>query len=654
MSWLLVCMVTISAVSIWGLTPRTRLCRTSLFNYFWQGGEDSNCLQVASWRCTTYTLETWMSLRLSSIGGQCGACSGARAAWQCLKAFLWSLLISLRTCSALGIGQQNASAALWMIWTKRLRGFAARLVWGLGFLTCILCGDWLFKHGAYLTVEMPHTFCLAGSCTGSYEVQAARPSGEEHQPHMFPRGLCCVLVSRLGHRVASCSSKSVCRFSCTSPGPSTLGRFPSTACFLSRAQHLSLPFPGGSPPPATLSQCFSTEVIWQPAPSTPCWAATSGTSPAGDLDHNTLFRPVPSAGCLPFLLSCLVRHGHCRNSPGGSPPYQPLMQADPGVALQHPGSSVQWPVPGLTISVHYSSSLSVALCCSALMHQCSCLCLAQTPAIVLLWHSVGVASHMEEGDNEGPVVPDPDPPRKRIKTSRDYEREARRPDKRTRQRLRDGDAQGRPAAPWTPRTPRVFGGPHEPSWPPPEPPSSPHRREETSTSPVAEPRTPSPPGVTETDVPEPRTPPQSMPMPLHILSDEEQAPEAPADQTVEVEGEGDPLPAAETGPPPLSEVSSGSSPCQVKLEQTMTSSVPSRSPLAAPKPKKMPKAKPILGQRLWRPRRLSMAPPVETVVDAPPKHIKGSVGRMLQKSRSKGRRQRRIQEAHPQTSRPTS
>ena len=63
----------------------------------------------------------------------------------------------------------------------------------------------------------------------------------------------------------------------------------------------------------------------------------------------------------------------------------------------------------------------------------------------------------------------------------------------------------------------------------------------------------------------------------------------------------------------------------------MTSSAPSRSPLAAPKPKKMPKAKPNLSQRLWRPRRLSMAPPVETVVDAPPKHIKGSVGRMLQK-----------------------
>eukprot|EP00439_Symbiodinium_sp_Y106_P016350 s5048_g2.t1 len=262
-----------------------------------------------------------------------------------------------------------------------------------------------------------------------------------------------------------------------------------------------------------------------------------------------------------------------------------------GVALQHPGSSVQWPVPGLTISLHYSPSLSVALCCSALLHQCSCLCPAQTPAVVLLWHIVGAASHMEEGDNEGPVVPDPDPPRKRIKTSRDYEREARRPDKRTRQRLRDGDAQGRLATPWTPRTPRpltVFGGPREPSWPPPEPPSSPHRREGTSTSPVAEPRTPSPPGVTETDVPEPRTPPQSMPMPLHILSDEEQAPEAPADQKVEVECEGDPLPAAETGPPPLSEVSSGTSPCQVKLEQTMTSSAPSRSPLAAPKPKKMP------------------------------------------------------------------
>ena len=574
MSWLLVCMVTISAALNWGLTSRTRLCRTSLSNYFWQGGEDSNCLQAVSWRCTTCTLETWMSLRLSSIGGQCGACSGARAAWQCSKVFLWSFLISLRTCSALGIGQQNASAALWMIWTKKLRGFAAHLAWGLGFLACILYGDWLFKHGDFLTLAMPHTTCPVGSCAGSFAVQTARPSGEEHQPYMAPSGLCCVLAGRLGHKVASCSPKSVYRFSCTSPGPSTSGRFPSIAYFLSRAQRSSLSYPGGSPPFAALSPCFSTEVVWQPAPSPPCWAATSGTSSAADLDHNTLILPVPSVGCLPFLLSSFVRPGYCRNSSGGSPPNQPLVQANPGLVLQHPGSSEQWPLPGPTFSLHYYPSLSVALCCSALLHHCSCLCPAQTPAAVLLWRSVRVASRMEEGDDEGPVDPDPDPPRKRIKTTRDYEREARRPDKRTRQRLRDSDAQGRLAAPWTPRTPRpltVFGGPREPSWPPPEPPSSPHRRERTSASPVAEPRTPTPPGVAETDVPEPRTPPQSMPMPLHILSDEEQAPEAPAEPNMEVDCEGDPLPAAEVGPPPFLEVSSETSPCQVKLEQTIAS-----------------------------------------------------------------------------------
>ena len=78
-----------------------------------------------------------------------------------------------------------------------------------------------------------------------------------------------------------------------------------------------------------------------------------------------------------------------------------------------------------------------------------------------------------------------------------------------------------------------------------------------------------------------------MPVPLHILSDEEQAPEATAEQNMEVECEGDPLPAAGSCPPPLSEVSSETSPCQVKLEQTMASSEPPRPPPAAPKPKKI-------------------------------------------------------------------
>ena len=108
----------------------------------------------------------------------------------------------------------------------------------------------------------------------------------------------------------------------------------------------------------------------------------------------------------------------------------------------------------------------------------------------------------EEGseDMEDPD-PDPGPPRKRIKTTRDYEREARRPDKSTRQMLKRGapslGSTTTPSMPRSPRTPRpltVFGGGHrEPSWPPPLPPSRTRGREPGPSSPIEEPRTPSPP-----------------------------------------------------------------------------------------------------------------------------------------------------------------
>ena len=101
-----------------------------------------------------------------------------------------------------------------------------------------------------------------------------------------------------------------------------------------------------------------------------------------------------------------------------------------------------------------------------------------------------------EGDSGGH---DPDDRQyKRLKTARDYEREARRPDKQTRKKIKEARERHR-SEQRTPRTPRpltVFSAPRAAAWPPPAPPAQPRRRSRDSAH--------------EPSIPEPRTPTEEL------------------------------------------------------------------------------------------------------------------------------------------------
>ena len=210
-----------------------------------------------------------------------------------------------------------------------------------------------------------------------------------------------------------------------------------------------------------------------------------------------------------------------------------------------------------------------------------------------------------------------EPPPKRLKTARDYAREARRPDKRSRQLAKAAGKGGagswttRPRTPATSRPITVYSTPPASSWPPPEPPSRPCRSL----------------NAVERGVPEPRTPTEETEDVLveddHVLPAEENTVPAPStppvvpDQEVEVvsdvPGELDGSAAPDVGHPQPDgrTLLTPSEPPQVRVK-------------AMPKP------------RLWKPRRVSqvLAAPVEPPAeDVPPRQIRGSVGRMLQQRR---------------------
>ena len=425
--------------------------------------------------------------------------------------------------------------------------------------------------------------------------------------------------------------------------------------------------PGASPPPLApllnhqklrLSGCLDWTASLGPLSQMPKlldssqWAAIAASEPPDPRWPLLVLIRLPS-------LSLFLRYCEHLSELGGSPPT--LSQAS------HPSGKASWPILrqyGLLLSTGPAGPRIYEQCRSHQFLSLPTACELHTPTqsyhclmILVAWARIS-APHlrsliapalMDEEGSEGMEDPDPDsgPPRKRVKTTRDYEREARRPDKRTRQMLKRGapslGSTTAPSIPRTPRTPRpltVFGGghrePREPSWPPPLPPSRNSERESAPSTAIAEPRTPSPPQDAAEAHPDMELEPETDSVEIVEVEEWEEE-NGPVEKKEEIpeETDGEPPPAP-ADPPPKSEVPqalpgqpSEVLPSTLKTEPAETEEAQSSAPEPARTVKTKAMPRPPQKARLWRPRRLSMAPPVQPTFDPPPRQIKGSVGRLL-------------------------